>query len=160
MTSRGRRGRGAASLLKALGHPRHASAHHGALSPQVQLLFSKLTYKEEHKESPADAFGFGGFGEGGTSNSGPTSLLRNPMVLGVIMMLVFWQSSKLYGKEKVGGPPGAGLPPDLMRELESMRMSGGFGKEFADFGGGRNGGGGGGRAGRDSSSRIEEIGAR
>ena len=126
----------------------------------MQLLFSKLSYKEEHKESPADAFGFGGFGEGGTSNSGPTSLLRNPMVLGVIMMLVFWQSSKFYGKEKVGGPPGAGLPPDLMRELESMRMSGGFGKEFADFGGGRNGGGGGGRAGRDSSSRIEEIGAR
>eukprot|EP00900_Chrysochromulina_parva_P020682 jgi/Chrpa1/3247/Chrysochromulina_OHIO_Genome00009094-RA len=134
----------------------HVAVGAGAAG-ELQLLFSKLAYKEERPESPADAFGFGGFGEGGSGNSGHSSLLRNPMVLGVIMMLVFWQSSKFYNKEKGGGPPGVGLPPDLMRELESMRMSGGFGKEFADFGGG---GSGGGRAVRESSSRIEEIGSR
>ena len=124
---------------------------------QVWLLASKLPFKEESKEG--GSFGLGSFDGAG---SGPMWLLRNPLVLGVIMMLVFWQTSKMWSKNGAGGPgapgSGAGLDPDVLRTLEAMRGSGGrggggaFGAEFGDFGGGRGGGRGGGGGGR-----IEEI---
>jgi len=115
---------------------------------------SKLTYRD-----PSEEFKFGGESMGDFAS--PTSLLRNPVVLGVIMMVVFWQTNKFWGKGGGGGSGGGGggrggdadfNPADMFKQLEAhQRRSGGGGGGGRDFGFGRDFGGGGG------GSRIEDI---
>lgn len=124
-------------------------------SGELTLLASKLVFKEEPKDG--GSFGLGALAD--TSSGGPAWLLRNPLVLGVIMMVVFWQTNKHYkGNDGGGGKGGAGgLDADMLRTLEAMRAGGGGGGDLGDLsglaglGGARGGRGGGG------SSRIEEI---
>ena len=100
------------------------------------------------------------------AGNGPASYLRNPIVLGVIMMGVFWQSSKMFNKGGGRGGRGAEDEFEMFRQLEKMSKGSGGHEKMSELLGGMGGmGGGAGRGGRGfdggrGSSRIEEIGSR
>ena len=76
-------------------------AYGGGAAGEIWMVESKLTYRD-----PSEEFKFGGESMGDFAS--PTSLLRNPVVLGVIMMVVFWQTNKFWGKGGGGGSGGGG----------------------------------------------------
>ena len=124
----------------------------GGARGELMLLASQLPFKELDKASGS----FSGF-EGG---SGPAWILRNPIVLGGVMMLVFWQTSKMWRGTGDGGGRGGGdgdIDDETLRALEAIRKVStadgrGFGSDVGDFGRGRDP-----RRTDSGQSRIEEL---
>ena len=161
----------------------HFAVGAGALG-ELWLLQTKQAFRDPKDDhSPLGGMFEGGGDKGGMGNN----LLRNPIVLGVVMMLVFWQSSKFWNKDGGGpGGPGGGRGgggggdradfEDALRMMQGMKggMGGMGGQADLSMPGGRGGGmgrsadfdaafkttfasGRGGRRDLDAGSRLEEI---
>ncbi|KAL3899356.1 MAG: hypothetical protein SGPRY_012655 [Prymnesium sp.] len=78
------------------------------------------------------------------------SFFRNPMIIGLIMVLIFWQSSKHFNKANEGSINGfmkqdfRGLDPAMLRNLEKSQARGRSGMGIADG---------------DFDKRFEELGS-
>lgn len=78
------------------------------------------------------------------------SFFRNPMIIGLIMVLIFWQSSKHFNKANEGSINGfmkqdyRGLDPAILRNLEKSQARGRSGMGIADG---------------DFDKRFEELGS-
>ena len=154
----------------------HFAVGSGAAGELV-MMASKLPAKKEDEDGV-----LGGIMGGGSSGSGGTAsnLMRNPLILGGVMVLMFWQSGRFFGNNGGrggrGGRGGQGGDADfdlsMLRAAQGRggggggRGGGGFGgmspadfdEAFSSFkgmggGGGARGGGGGG----GGSSRFEEL---
>ena len=150
---------------------------------EISMLQTKQVFKAPGEDDGIGSTFGGSFGSKDGGMSG-LSLLRNPLVLGVVMMLVFWQSNKFMNKGDGGGNTGFGGRRSLdgrgglndfdMDQLKGMMRQGGKGgSEFDEafkhtFGRAARGDtdfsrdpdvmAGIGRPGRpDRSSRLEEI---
>jgi hypothetical protein len=113
----------------------------------IALLSSKLPFKTA-EEAEGGIAGFLGSGGGGGGMGG--GMFKNPLMLGGVMFLVFWQSGKMFNKSGKGG--GRGGPPedfdmDMLRSAMGGAGMGGAGMGGAGFGGAGMGGAGFGGAG-------------
>ena len=112
---------------------------------ELWLLQSKQTFKESKDEPFAGPGGVLGLLGGESKSGGNLGILRNPVVLGVVMMLIFWNANKWWNKDD-GPPPGSGgfagrralegrggLEDFDMDALKAMQRRAGGGKGGAEF---------------------------